>query len=294
MMVWRLWRAWWLSDRRHPVYARYRALSLGRQARPREALVWLALLIAPMLSMIVVPALAWLYPLFLMALVFFGATLTGLLWSQQSAHRVARMRQTGTLDLLRLTPGGGLDGLWRAIIGTLDHQDGPRQLYRIVRAALSLIAGALMLLVGGLLVTESVYRPEMLGSTSLETLLFGLGLLTLMVAYALDYPLSGLMALLCGLGAGLMVRGADEARWIAPAAFLLLQGLVYGTLFLVALLILALLGGTQMVFLALGLAALVLLSLTRELLVRWLTGEIAYHMNIPLADWRELTSDAQR
>lgn len=153
-----------------------------------------------------------------LALMIFGGTIYGAIWTVNISGQIAIERDSGTYDLLCLSPAGTIGTTWAICTGCI-HRD---EAFRHINSQESWSV-RFILLVPLVISTHLVFR-QLFGEAGDMTLLWILALIAL---FYIDHVQSILMASLLGALASYYAPGRLDARLWALAGFMAVQLATY-------------------------------------------------------------------
>jgi len=231
MMTWKLWRALHTPPLKHPVFELITTVS---PIQPRSyvnliapvGLSALGILFAIGILKLPDTILPLLFnPVFglIVGIILFTGTVYGFIWAANISQIIARIRSEGKYDLLCLSPSGKLRISWAICTGYLYRNQLFTRIHgqrtRIVQGLLT-IPGALILpLFIGIAAARYAYVLMLLSTV--------VHIITLAVAFYIDYIQSAVMGSLIGMNVPNYTRSELDARLLAAGGFLAFQVSTY-------------------------------------------------------------------
>lgn len=230
MMTWRLWRLFFGTLPRHPLfwYPMY-AVSAPKPAPSRN----IFRRIGRLLLVLIMPLVVWILflPMFVMLplLLVLAATYGGALAAFSVSRLTIREYETGRYDQIAVTPDGDFGLSWALAQRVLRRHPSMRQFLRSMRAIHAILFGTML----GI----SVINLLFLGSDQAFILESGLPVLLIVITFILFLRLDLMQALLIGTMVGMLsptwTRRSDSSL-LAVSLVMLLQ---FGMYLVVALIV---------------------------------------------------------
>jgi hypothetical protein len=231
MLTWKLWRALHTPPLKHPVFELITAAS---PARARSYISFIAPVGLSILGILFAIGILKLpqtilplmfNPVFglIIGILLFTGTVYGLVWAANISQIIARIRSDGKYDLLCLSPSGKLRISWAICTGYLYRNQLFTRIHgqrtRIVQGLLT-IPGALILpLFIGIAASRYTYVLLLLSTV--------VHIVTLALAFYIDYIQSAVMGSLIGMNVPNYTRSELDARLLAAGGFLAFQVSTY-------------------------------------------------------------------